>query len=59
MSIKSWKVTYKHPSTGEEIRAIVHGETKEQARAQAIKDNVPTYRGSCYWQIVSIEEVKE
>lgn len=58
-NIKSWKITYKHPSTGEEIQAIVPGETKEQARAQAIKDNVPTYRGTFFWKIVSIEEVKE
>ena len=57
MGIKSWRVTYRHPSTGEEVQAIVHGETKEQALAQARKENVPTYRGSFFWLIVSVEEV--
>lgn len=58
-NIKSWNVTYKHPFTGKEIKAIVYGETKKQAVKQARANNVPTKGESFYWEIVSIEETKE
>lgn len=59
MSIKSWKVTYRHPLTGEEVNAIVHAENKNEAWVKACKDNVPTVRDSFFWHIASIEEAKE
>lgn len=59
MIIKSWKVTYRHPLTGEEVKAIVHAENRNEAWVKACKDNVPTVRDSFFWQIVSVEEAKE
>ena len=59
MSIKSWKVTYRHPRTNEEVNAIVHAENRNEAWTKACKDNVPTRGDSFFWEIVSIEEVKE
>ena len=59
MSIKSWKVTYQHPDTGEEVNSIVHAENQNEAWTKACKDNVPTKGETFFWKILSVEEVKE
>lgn len=55
--LKAWKVTYKHPFTNELITAIVYAESESDARKKAIENNVPTYKNSFYFQIVSIDEM--
>lgn len=57
-NVKSWEVLYRHPFTGETVKAVVHGETKKQAMKQARENNVPTTGQSFFWEIISVEELK-
>lgn len=54
--VKTWIVTYKHPSTGETVNGIEYAKTKKQAVKQARKHNTPTQGNSFFWEIVSVEE---
>ena len=57
--IKTWVVTYKHPISGKTVKCIEHAATKRQATQKALGHNTPTEGGSFFWEIVSVEELKE
>ena len=56
-NIKTWRVTYQHPITGEVVKALVYAPDKKGAAKQAFENNVPTMGKSYFWKIVSVEEV--
>lgn len=55
-NVKTWEVTYKHPSTGKLVTAFVYGKTKKEAVKKARDNNTPTQGNSFFWEIVSVEE---
>lgn len=55
--MKTWKVTYKHPSTEKTVTALVYGKTKKEAVKKARANNTPTQGNSFFWEIVSVEEL--
>lgn len=57
--VKSWVVTYRHPISGKTLRGIEHAATKRQATQKAMDHNTPTENGSFFWEIESVEELKE
>ena len=57
-NVKTWEVTYKHPSTGETVKCLVYGKTKKEATKKAWENNVPTRGKTFFWEIVSIEELR-
>ena len=54
--MKVWNITYKHPKTGEIVRATTYAEDEASARKRAMELNVPTMKESFYWEIVSVVE---
>ena len=56
-NIKTWRVTYQHPITGEIVKTLVYAPNKKEAGKQAFENNVPTMGRSYFWKIVSVEEV--
>ena len=58
-NIKTWAVTYQHPITGVFVKTFVYAPSKKEAVKQARENNVPTMGKSFFWEIVSVEEVKQ
>lgn len=55
-NIRTWEITYKHPSTGETVKAFVYASTEMEARKKAWENNVPTRGESFFWKVISIKE---
>ena len=55
-NIKTWRVTYQHPITGEIVTALVYAPNKKEAVKQAMENNVPTVGKSFFWRIVEVSE---
>ena len=56
--IKTWDVTYKHPFTNEIVKAFVYAKDRKEAVKKARNNNIPTHGNTFFYEIVSIEEVK-
>ncbi len=52
--VRSYRVTYQHPTTDEYVTEIVHGRSLREATAKALENNTPTQGTSFYWKLVSV-----